>query len=214
MNPGDQDLAPSQRTVVLRVLKRSGGLSVQDLAGRLGMSYMGVKQHCLNLEKLGCLTSRIHHRGAGRPQLIYRLSRRGQQLFIRQDNGLLISVLRQAGVLFGANAAAKLLYLSFQEKAAIYSANVPLTESPARRMELFAALRDADGCMATTVGRNSIVEYHCPWQDLYEAFPEAPGMEEAMFSKVLGEPVVRRVVDSGDQYEIRFEAVNRGNQPE
>ena len=206
MNSGDEDMAPSQRTVVLRELKRSSGLNVKELAARLDMSYMGVKQHCLNLEKLGCLASRNHHCGSVRPHLVYRLSRRGQQLFIRQDNGLLISVLKQAGILFGANAAAKLLYLSFQEKAARYSANIPATGTLARRMERLASLRDAEGCMATTGGENCIVEYHCPWQDLYEAFPEAPAMEEALFSKVLGEPVVRRVVDSGDHYEIRFEA--------
>ena len=207
MNPGDDDLSPSQRTVVLRELKRSGGLGVKELAARLGMSYMGVKQHCLNLEKLGCLSSRNHHRGPGRPLLVYRLSRRGQRLFIRQDNGLLISVLKQAGLLFGANAAAKLLYLSFQEKAARYSEKIPMGESLGRRMERLAALRDAEGCMAAGGGGDCIVEYHCPWQDLYEAFPEAPAMEEALFSKVLGEPVVRRVVESGDHYEIRFEAV-------
>ena len=207
MKPGDNDLAPSQRTVVLRELKRSSGLSVQELAARLSMSYMGVKQHCLNLEKQGCLTSRNQHRGPGRPHLIYRLSRRGQQLFIKQDNGLLISVLKQAGVLFGANAAAKLLFLSFQERAARYAEKVTLAETADRRVELLSALRDAEGCMSTPGGGGCIVEYHCPWQDLYDAFPEAVGMEEAMVSKVLGEKIVRKVIDTGDHYEIRFESI-------
>ena len=206
MKPGDNDLAPSQRTVVLRELKRSSGLSVQDLAARLSMSYMGVKQHCLNLEKQGLLTSKNQHRGPGRPHLVYRLSRRGQQLFIKQDNGLLINVLQQSGVLFGANAAAKLLFLSFQQRAAKYSASIPQDEPPARRMELLAALRDAEGCMSTAGRGDCIVEYHSPWQDLFEAFPEALGMEEAMISKVLGEKVVRRAVDAADHYEVRFES--------
>lgn len=210
MKTGDDDLSPSQRTVVLRELKRSGGLSVNELAARLGMSYMGVKQHCLNLQKLGHLTSRNQHRGPGRPHLLYRLNRRGQQLFFRQDNGLLISVLKQAGVLFGANAAAKLLYLSFQEKAAGYSEKIPSARPLEARLARLAALRDADGCMARAEGGNCIVEYHCPWRDLYEAFPEAPAMEEALFSKVLGEPVVRRVIEAGDHYEIRFETIPSG----
>ena len=113
--------------------------------------------------------------------------------------------MKQAGILFGANAAAKLLYLSFQEKAAKYSEKVSLSEPLARRIELLAALRDAEGCMAAVGGGDCIVEYHCPWQDLYEAFPEAPSMEEAMISKVLGEKVTRRVVSAGDHYEVRFE---------
>lgn len=205
MNPGDEDLSPSQRTVVLRTLKRSSGLSVQELAERLQMSYMGVKQHCLNLEKQGLLKSRNQHRGAGRPVLLYRLSRRGQNLFSRHDNTFLVSILKQANVLYGASAGAKLLFLTFQEKAAGYLEKIPRDTSLESKLAALAALREKEGCMSRTEA-GAIVEYHCPWLDLFEAFPEAVSMEEALFSKVIGVPVARRVVDSGEQYEIRFEA--------
>jgi len=205
MNSGDGDLSPSQRTIVLRALKRSSGLSVQELAARLQMSYMGVKQHCINLEKQGLLKSRNQHRGAGRPVLLYRLSRRGQNLFSRHDNALLLSILKQATALYGASAGAKLVFLSFQEKAARYLEKMPLEASLDEKMAVLAGLREDEGCMSHAEA-GAIIEYHSPWRDLFEAYPEAASMEEALFSKVLGVPFVRRVIESGDQYEIRFEA--------
>ena len=45
----------SQRLSVINALKHSPELTVQELADRMNMSYMGVKQHCLDLAKDGYL---------------------------------------------------------------------------------------------------------------------------------------------------------------
>ena len=39
----------------MELIKCSGGLSVGELAEVMGMSYMGVKKHCLAMHKLGLL---------------------------------------------------------------------------------------------------------------------------------------------------------------
>ena len=203
------DLGQSQRLAVMRELKKSSGLCVADLAERLGMSYMGAKQHCLSLEKKAYLTSRNQHRGAGRPQLVYRLTQRGQQLFALEDNRLAISILRQAITLFGATAAGKLLYLHFQERTKDYISKIPSGEPLQSRLVALAQMRDEEGCMARAEN-GCIVEHHCPWNELYEAFPEAIAMEVELFTKVLGVTVNRQVVGGGDHYEIRFEAFRCG----
>lgn len=199
------DLAASQRLAVIRELKKSRGLCVAELAQRLGMSYMGVKQHCLTLEKKAYITSRNHHHGAGRPQLVYRLTCRGQELFVPENNEMAISLLRHACTLFGATAAGKLLYLYFQERSENYLSKISQFDSLDDRMAALAALRDKEGCMAT-VEDGCIIERNCPWNALYKAFPEAISMEVGLFQKVLGTPVTRHVIESGDHYEIRFQA--------
>lgn len=190
---------------VADALKRSSGLTVGELAGRLGMSYMGVKAQCLALEKSGHVTSRNQHQQSGRPRLVYRLTARGQNLFLHDDHGLAISVLNEARTLFGAAAAGKLLFLHFQKLAAAYLKEIPANASPDVRLAALAAVRDAAGHMARVEG-GCLVEAHVPLAAVFEAFPAAVAMEEAAISKALGTAVTRRAESSGDHYQIRFEA--------
>lgn len=176
-----------------------------EIATRLGMSYMGVKAQCLSLEKNGQITSRNQHHGNGRPQLIYLLTAKGQELFQNDDNRLAVALLHEARTLFGAAAAEKLLFLYFQKRIAEYLAQISNTESTEDRLTALASLRDAEGHMAR-VEDGYLVESHAPLSGLFQAFPTAVGMEETMISKILGVPVTRREERSGDHYQIRFEA--------
>jgi len=195
---------------VADVLKRSSGLPVGDIAASLGMSYMGVKTQCIALEKIGHITARNQHRENGRPHLVYRLTARGQRLFQNGDHRLAVSLLHEARTLFGPAAAEKLLFLHFQNQAAAYLEKIPDKASPEDRLAALAALRDAAGHMARVEG-GCLVESHVPLAGLFEAFPAAVAMEEAMISKVLGTAMTRVAESSGDHYQIRFEAFRCDN---
>ena len=195
----------SQRLTVVNHLKRSAeGLPVAVLAARLGMSYMGVKQHCLDLERDGYVDTFRRHRGVGRPELLYRLTAKAQDLFPQADNFLTISLLEQARKLFGAGAPEKILYLHFQEKAAGYTERVtgePLVE----RVQALVRLRDREGHMAEFADEPlRIVERHQPILGLMEAFPVIAGMERDLFQRVLGAPVRREASQTGGNYECVF----------
>jgi predicted ArsR family transcriptional regulator len=53
-----RDIAKPQTFAILDLLKRSTGLPVKELAKAMKMSYMGVKQHCMELEKKPPLSTR------------------------------------------------------------------------------------------------------------------------------------------------------------
>ena len=110
------------------------------------MSYMGVQQHCLNLERDGYLGSFRRHRGVGRPELLYHLTVEAQDLFPQADNMLSISLLHQARKFYGASAAEKILFLHFQEKAKAYADKVQGT-APAERARP-GTTRDRESHMA------------------------------------------------------------------
>lgn len=195
----------SQRLSVVNLLKRSTGLTVRDLAARLDMSYMGVKQHCLDLERDGYVDTFRRHRGVGRPELLYRLTNKAQDLFPKEDNALAISLLEQARKLFGAGASEKVLFLHFQEKTQGYAAKVK-GDTPGERAKWLVRLRDREGHMAELVEEPSlrIVERHHPMVALIASFPEIETMERDMFQRLLGAPVRRELHGEGGVYECTY----------
>src|SRR5205823_10316749 len=143
-------LARSARLRVLNALKRTQGLSIQEIADRLGMSYMGIKDLCTDMEKRRLLDVRREPRplgNSGRPRMLYRLTDRAHELFPVASNPLTIELLDAAKKLFGPASAEKLLMLVWQQKAEALSEKVkgPDVET---RADALARTRDAVGHMA------------------------------------------------------------------
>ncbi len=187
-------------------LKRAGGLPVKELARRLGMSYMGVKQHCIELHRDGYLDTWRNPKPVGRPEMLYRLTRKAHELFPVQSHDMLLAVLAAARELYGPNAPAKLLYVHFREKTEAYRERVR-GETLAERATWLARLREREGCMATCEEGEAlrIVERHSPMAELFSRFPETEGMERELFEKVLGAKVRRTARTTGGLYECTFE---------
>src|ERR1700761_9827978 len=100
-----ESVGRSARLKVLNELKRTTkGLPVADLAGRLGMSYMGVKDLCIDLEKRGLLDTWRQPQKLGRPQMLYRLTPRAHELYPTASNALTIELLLAALHLYGPTA--------------------------------------------------------------------------------------------------------------
>src|SRR5271154_5524747 len=104
------EIGKSQRLAILNKLKRTQGLSVKELAAMLGMSYMGIKQHCIDLHKDGYLDTWRRPKPVGRPEMLYRLTDRAHELYTVTSNGMTIELLDSSQKLFGPAAAEKMLY--------------------------------------------------------------------------------------------------------
>src|SRR3712207_5243363 len=110
------EIGRTQRLEILNTLKRSKGMSVNELVAKMKMSYMGIKQHCLTLERDGYLDTWRRPQKMGRPEMVYRLTRRTHDLFPSDSNELTLEVLSAAKEIYGGNAAEKLLYNVFERK--------------------------------------------------------------------------------------------------
>lgn len=200
------EIGRTQRLGILHELKRSNGLAVKELSRRLGMSYMGVKQHCLDLQRDGYLDTWRNPKPIGRPELLYRLTQKAHELFPAQSPELLLSVLDAARQLYGPAAPGKLLFVHFRERTEAYRARLR-GETPEERARWFARVREREGCMATfEAGPPArIVERHSPMAELFAAFPDVEPMEREMVERVLGARVRRTVKSQGGLYEATFE---------
>ena len=201
-----QQVGRSQRLRILNELKRTQGLSVPQLAERLGMSYMGIKDMCVDLEKQGLLDTWRQPVKFGRPLKIYRLTQRAHDLFPTASNPLTMEVLEVAQKLFGPTAAEKLLLVVFQKKTEQYLLKVKGDTLP-ERAKWLARLRDHEGCMSNCEVKEGvvrIVEHHSPILDLLRAWPMVAKLESEMFAKILHVPVRREEESASGLFAATF----------
>jgi predicted ArsR family transcriptional regulator len=192
---------------VLNELKRTQGLCVADLAARVGMSYMGVKGVCLDLQKRGLLDTWRQPQKLGRPLLLYRLTQRAHDLFPTSSNEMTIHLLEAAQKLYGPAAAEKLLLTLFQKQTEQYAKRLN-GDTSADRAKWLARLRDHDGYMSELEtdesGALRIVEHHSPILDLLRAFPLVAKLEADLFQRLLGAAVQREESTASALYRATF----------
>src|SRR5436853_4399359 len=138
------EIGRSQRLEILNSLKGTKGMSVNELVVKMGMSYMGIKQHCLTLQRDGYLDTWRRPQRMGRPEMVYRLTRRSHDLFPSDSNEATLELLQSIRDIYGANAPEKLLYNVFEKRTAALKAKAK-GETVAERAKWLAKVRDGEG---------------------------------------------------------------------
>jgi predicted ArsR family transcriptional regulator len=199
------EIGRTQRLEILNSLKRTKGMSVNELVQKMKMSYMGIKQHCLTLERDGYLDTLRRPQKMGRPEMVYRLTRRSHDLFQSDSNQLTLELLRAIREIHGPNAPEKLLFNVFEQKTAALKAKAK-GETVAERAKWLARVRDAEGYMSQLVANEGpqILECHSPILNLLDRYPIIGRLEQDMFESILGTPVRREESRASGLYECAF----------
>ena len=201
------EIGRTQRLEILNSLKRTRGMSVNELVGKMKMSYMGIKQHCLTLHRDGYLDTWRRPQRMGRPEMVYRLTRRSHDLFQADSNQFTFDLLKSAQEIYGTNAPEKLLYNVFEKKTAALKTKAK-GNTVAERAKWLARFRDGEGYMTQLItgdeGGPKILECHSPIMNLLERYPIIARLEQDMFEAVLGTPVRREIIRNSGLYECAF----------
>ena len=202
------EIGRTQRLEILNSLKRTQGMSVNQLVTKMKMSYMGIKQHCLTLQRDGYLDTWRRPQKMGRPEMVYRLTRRTHDLFPTDSNQVTLELLKSIQEIYGPNGPEKLLYNVFERKGATLKAKVK-GETVAERAKWLAKVRDGEGHMAQFIteekeGGPQILECHSPILNLLERYPIVGRLEQDMFGAVLGTRVRREETRNSGLYECAF----------
>jgi predicted ArsR family transcriptional regulator len=199
------EVGRSQRMRIIETLKKTQGLSVNELGERLKLSYMGVKQHCDELERNGYVDTWRRPKPVGRPEMVYRLTPKAQVFFPRATNATTIEILHAANRLYGHAAGEKLLYSVFALKTEEYMRKLR-GNTVLELAEMLVKIRDQEGYMSE-LSRDepiAIVEYHSPIFDLLDAFPLVRRLEREMMERVLGVRIEREEEMASGLYRCRF----------
>jgi predicted ArsR family transcriptional regulator len=201
------EIGRTQRLEILNSLKRSKGMSVNELVRKMKMSYMGIKQHCLTLQRDGYLDTWRRPQKMGRPEMVYRLTRRTHDLFQTDSHAFTLELLKSVQETYGPNAAEKLLYNVFERKTAALKGKVK-GETVAERAKWLARVRDTEGYMSQfsteEAGGPQILECHSPVLNLIDRYPILGRLEQDLFEAVLGTSVRREETRNSGLYECAF----------
>jgi predicted ArsR family transcriptional regulator len=209
-----KDITKTPALDIILHLKRSTGLTVRELANAMKMSYMGVKQHCVELEKKGYLDTWRRPVKTGRPEKLYRLTRKTEPLFPQAGNELTLDILTTIQKVYGETAAEKVLFTYFQTKGDRYLAKFR-GNSVIERAEELVKMRTAEGCICAVAYDAKeglrLIEYHTPFGEVARRFPVLHELETGMFSRVLNHPVTRRVEEASGLNRIVFRVRTLGS---
>lgn len=197
-----KEIARPQWIEILGSIKRGQGKPVGEISAELGTSYMGIKQHCDAMEKLGLLESFRRPRPMGRPEKIYRLTAKAMPLFPAAGNEVVLDLLKTVGEIYGTAAPEKLLYNFFQSKTQYYKSKVK-GKSVAEKATALAKLREGEGYLSKVAYDKTkgfrIEEYHHPMEEMCRAYPILLKAEERMIEHVVGSKVTRENWKNGGQ---------------
>jgi iron-sulfur cluster biosynthesis transcriptional regulator SufR len=157
------------RDRVLFQLKTKGERTSAQLARRLDVTPMAIRQHLAALEAEGLVAHSKAAHGVGRPARLWNLTPAAAKRFPDSHSDLTVDLLESMQDTFGDKGLARLLAVRAKRQLASYRERMPGLDSPLdKRVGALAKLRREEGYMAEwsrTKGKGgafTLLENHCP----------------------------------------------------
>lgn len=193
------------RHLILEALRRSSGLTADQLAEQLGVTAMAVRKHLATLEREGALSATVERRPVGRPVHVYTLTPRAQERFPQRYCDLTTDLLDDLRALDGEGKV-DLLFRRRADRA--YACLAPAVRGRPLPEQLTALTDylDEQGYLAewetTPDGDYLLKEHNCAIYGVAQCAPEVCECELDLFRRLLAGVDIdreRHVVD-GDTY--------------
>ena len=182
------------RRMLVQLLKQEGPLDASALAELLRISAMAVRQHLYALQGEQLVTYQEEPRPMGRPAKLWQLTPAADRLFPEAYGELTVSLITAVTQAFGTDGLARLLAMRSQQQVESYKRQMQGDESLSQRLEALAAIRTAEGYMATVQPQADesflLCENHCPICVAAVACTGLCAQELEVFQAVLGPDVV------------------------
>ncbi len=188
---------------IIMLLKKTGGLTAEDLSKRVGITPMGIRQHLIALERKGIVSYDAKKHGIGRPVFIYSLTDRADDIFPKVYRDFSLDLLKDLERLDGRGKIEGLLRMRKQR----------LLEARGKRLEnhdfhgkikALSTMLEEEGYFTEldeNDGNYTLNQYNCPISKVASHYSEACGYEAELLSELLGRQVfMKRSIPLGDHY--------------
>jgi len=88
------DENPTRQNIII-LLKKNGGMTIEELSSKINITPMGIRQHLLSLEKKGFVSYTAKKHGIGRPGFVYMLTESADDLFPKTYDRFAVDILKE-----------------------------------------------------------------------------------------------------------------------
>jgi predicted ArsR family transcriptional regulator len=201
-DPGPQ----KTRRAIVKLLKTEGPMDAAQLATRLNVTAMAVRQHLYELQREKLVAAEERPAGLGRPAKYWQLTPEADRLFPDAYAELSVALIDAMRDAFGASGLRSVLESRGERQRAEYRRRIPVSLSLEEKLKRLARIRTEEGYMAEVRredgGSFVLAENHCPICAAATACQGFCTTELDLFRDVLGANVlVERVshIVSGDR---------------
>jgi predicted ArsR family transcriptional regulator len=184
---------PKTRRAITKLLKTEGPIDSAQLAQRLGLTAMAVRQHLYVLQREGLVASEERPVPIGRPAKFWRLTREADHLFPEAYAELSVALIDSVKDAFGQEGLERVLTSRCARQRVDYGKRIKLHDSLDRKLAELAKVRTEEGYMAEVRkeddGSFLLVENHCPICAAANACQGFCSTELDLFRSVLGSGV-------------------------
>jgi len=188
-----QTQAPGERKTrraITKLLKTEGPIDSAQLAERLGLTAMAVRQHLYALQREGLVSAEQRPVPIGRPAKFWRLTREADRLFPEAYAELSVALIDSVKDAFGDEGLERVLTSRCARQRMDYGKRIRPKDSLEKKLEELAKVRSEEGYMAEirTEGEGSflLIENHCPICAAANACQGFCATELDLFRSVLG----------------------------
>lgn len=181
------------RRAITKLLKTEGPIDSAQLAERLGLTAMAVRQHLYALQREGLVTAEERPVPIGRPAKFWLLTREADHLFPEAYAELSVALIDSVKDAFGDEGLERVLTSRCARQRADYGKRIKPGDSLERKLRQLASVRTEEGYMAEVRkeedGTFLLVENHCPICAAANACQGFCSTELDLFRSVLGTDV-------------------------
>jgi predicted ArsR family transcriptional regulator len=186
-------ISPRTRQALLQLLKENGPMQASQVAARLGVSAMAIRQHLYDLAGQKMIDFHDEPRPVGRPARVWRLTAAAEKFFPDAHALLTVRLIDAMRETFGREGIGKLVSARGRQQLAEYKQLIPAIGTLRARVKALARIRSQEGYMAEVFsqpdGTLLLVENHCPICAAATACQNLCSMELEVFREILGEGV-------------------------
>jgi predicted ArsR family transcriptional regulator len=184
----------SKRNSIIQLLKKSSGLSIEELSKNINITPMGIRQHLLSLEKKGVVTYISKKHGIGRPGFIYMLTEPADALFPKAYDKFAIEILKDINKHEGPDKLDTLFRLRKDKQLNTIKNALTDMENFDDTVNKLKDILEAEGHIVELMRSNGhyhLKQYNCPISKLAAEFKGLCRYELQMYQELLGKQVTR-----------------------
>lgn len=184
----------STRKNIILLLKKNGGMAIEDLSKIIDITPMGIRQHLLALEKKGIVNYITRRRGIGRPGFVYTLTDSANNLFPDSYDSFAVGLLKDIKKHEGPEKVDKIF--SWRRERLFKMNKEALTgkENLEETLHTFKNILESNGHLVD-ISRNNghyhLRQYHCPIHKISAEFKEACKYELILYRDLISKNITR-----------------------